>query len=338
MTHLSGHTGLFFVALVILAYVALALAPFRWAPPHRLPNAAMVDGDGLRFPAPGLLRTREAPAWLAQARDLGSVRLQFRLRGYSPEQGGPARIFTVSRDVHLANLILGQEGPDLVLRLRRPSSTPAGKPPYTIPGVFRDSGWHEVDIAIKPGSLRVEVDGRVALATELPERPLAGWDRRYLVALGNEVNGLHPWRGEVARAVVELGRERLDYASLEHLELPGQFWVFANRLTKLSRDDLDPPAIADWIANFVSFIPLGFFLGALGGKHGSWRRAFAICALASLLVEIAQFFFSRHPSVPDLILNTIGGATGAGIARWLVGRAFADVAGAPDPFSGDLPR
>ena len=321
LKHLSGRLGLLLVSLVLLTYLALALAPFRWVPPRRSANAAVIGTAGLTFSAPGLARTRAAPAWLEQAAEHGRLHLELRLRTYDPERRRLGRIFTVSRDYHFRNLTLDQDGPDLVLRLRRPGSTPNGKPLYRLAGVLGDTGWHEVEGVITPGRLRVALDGRVALTTTLPERPLVDWDRRYLVALGNELNGNLPWQGEVARAVVEVGGERVDYASPGILELPEQFWAFGNRPTWLFEDYVYPHSIEDWITNFASFIPLGFLLAALGGRRGSWRRALVVCAVASLVVELAQGFFSRHPATMDWVLNTLGGGAGAVMAQWLVNRA-----------------
>jgi hypothetical protein len=308
------------VALVLLTYGALALAPFRWAPPRRHHNAASADAGGVRFPAAGLAHSRRPPAWLERAARLGTVRLDLRVRTYALRQRGPARIFTISRDLHLANLMLGQHGSDLVLRLRRPGGTPGGKPAYTVPGVFRDTDWHDVQIAIAPGSLRITVDGRRALEAPLPEDPLVGWNPDYLVALGSELNGLRRWRGEAARAAVTVDGERVDYARAGALDLPETFWSYANPPRWFLPDEVHDHTFTDWGANFASFAVLGFLLAALGGARGSWRRALAICALVSLGVEISQGFFSRHPDAIDWALNTLGGGAGAVIARRLVGR------------------
>lgn len=320
LRYLSGRLGLVLVALVLSAYLALALAPFRWVPPRHTLNAAAAGAGGLTFSAPGLARTRDAPGWLEQASDLGTLRLDLRLRTYAPAPRRPGRIFTVSRDYHFRNLTLDQMGSDLVLRLRRPGGTPNGKPAYRLAGVLGDTNWHDIEVAIAPASLRVTVDGTLALARTLPERPLVGWDRRYLVAIGNELHGNLPWRGQVARAVVEVGPERIDYATAGLLELPERFWAFANRPTWLFEDFAFPESLDDWVANFIAFVPLGFLLAALGGKRDSWRRALVLCAVASLVVEVAQAFFSRHPSTMDWVLNSLGGGVGAAMACWLVGR------------------
>jgi hypothetical protein len=338
LTYLSGRPGLVLVGVVFLAYGALALAPFHWVPPRRVDNAATIAAEGIRFRGAGLAHTREAPGWLERAATLGGLRLSLRIRTYSLEQNGPARIFTVSRDLHVANIMVGQHGPDLVLRLRHSGTSPAGKPQYSVRGAFRDTDWHDVEVVIAPGNLRVVVDGRLRLDTPLPERALTGWHRGHLVALGNELNGLRPWLGEVTRAVVDVDGERIDYARPGALTLPDTFWMFANRPKWLLPDEVDHDSYKDWGANLASFVLLGFLLGALGGTQGSWRRALAVCALASLSIEVAQGFFSRHPDSTDWVLNTLGGGAGAGVARWLVGHGLGGAEDASGAFSSGCSR
>jgi VanZ family protein len=298
-------------------------------PPRRTQNAAVAHAGGLAFPEPGLARTRAAPDWLHRAMQLGAVRVELRLRTYSPEQHDAARIFTVSRDYHFRNLTVDQEGPDLLLRLRRPGSTQNGKPSYRIAGTLADTGWRNVAIAITPGRLEVMVDGRLALSDALTQRPLADWDRRYRVALGNEHNGNRPWRGEIAAAVVTVGAERIDYARPGLLELPERYWAIGNKPVWLVEDYVYPDSIRDWLANFVAFVPLGFLLATLRGRRPSWWRALVVCALLSLVVEVAQGFFSRHPSTLDWVLNTLGGGAGAAMAQWLNHRASRRRRGVP---------
>jgi hypothetical protein len=318
LEHLRGPLGWALVAFLVAAYLGLALAPFRWVPPRRTVNGAAADAGGLRFAGPGLASTPEPPAWLSQAAESGTLRLDLRLRTYAPDRREPGRIFTVSRDYHSRNLTLDQQGADLVLRLRRPGATLNGKPSYRLPAVLADTDWHEIQVAVAPGQLQVTVDGRVVLTRPLAQRPLLDWDRGHRVALGNEHHGYLPWRGEVARAVVEAGPARIDYASPNTVELPTHFWQFGNRPTWLLEGYVYPESVEDWVANFIAFVPLGFLLTALGRRPGAWRRALWLCAVASLVVEIAQGFFARHPATMDWVLNTLGAAGGAAAAVWLV--------------------
>lgn len=74
--------------------------------------------------------------------------------------------------------------------------------------------------------------------------------------------------------------------------------------------------------NFLGFIPLGFFLGALRsdfGRAGARRNlllCIGLCFMLSLGIELAQAWIpSRSSQMLDLGLNTLGGACGVTLQR-----------------------
>jgi glycopeptide antibiotics resistance protein len=72
-----------------------------------------------------------------------------------------------------------------------------------------------------------------------------------------------------------------------------------------------------FFGNILCFIPFGFFLPCLSDlsvkKMSFWKTAL-YTFLFSLLIETAQFIFGvGYTETDDLILNTFGGAVGAGI-------------------------
>ena len=74
-------------------------------------------------------------------------------------QTGPARIISLSRDVHHSNLILGQEDKDLVFRLRTPlTGDSASEPELVIPNVFDDTNLHHILITFDGCKLDFYVD------------------------------------------------------------------------------------------------------------------------------------------------------------------------------------
>ena len=80
-------------------------------------------------------------------------------------------------------------------------------------------------------------------------------------------------------------------------------------------------ALREWLAhpfnffgNVLLFLPIGFFEVLLHPERSrKWQVVFsaATAACISLFVEFAQLFNYRVPDVDDIILNTIGGTTGA---------------------------
>jgi glycopeptide antibiotics resistance protein len=75
------------------------------------------------------------------------------------EQTGPARIISYSKDPLHSNFILGQEGQDLVFRLRTPLTGKNGdQPELVIPGVFSDILPHRLVITYAGSIVKIYVD------------------------------------------------------------------------------------------------------------------------------------------------------------------------------------
>lgn len=84
----------------------------------------------------------------------------------------------------------------------------------------------------------------------------------------------------------------------------------------------DRPYWKDMGLNFLGFIPLGFFLGALrsdferAGARRNLLLCIGLCFMLSLGIELAQAWIpSRSSQMLDLGLNTLGGASGAALQR-----------------------
>ena len=96
-------------------------------------------------------------------------------------------------------------------------------------------------------------------------------------------------------------------------------------LASLGRDSM----LSDVFFNFAGFIPLGLLLfmnasGPLRGLRGVFA-ALGACFLFSLSIEISQIWIpGRDSSLLDLILNTLGGMTGALIGFFRFRRARHD--------------
>lgn len=91
---------------------------------------------------------------------------------------------------------------------------------------------------------------------------------------------------------------------------------------------LDSIARKEVISNFTVFVPFGFFLSEYldaAKRRGVWRRLFCsalVAFLLSLLIEFLQIFLHvGFFDVTDLVMNTVGGITGACLAS-LIRLAF----------------
>jgi hypothetical protein len=308
-------------ATALLAYAAVLLWPFDWKPPEYVENKVEpLPEGGIRFAEPGIMRTYAPPEWVAAAMRTKELQVQLELRPLALEQTGPARIMTLSLDTSHRDLTIGQQGSDLILRLRTPASDLNGTvddaPVARIPNVFRSTRWLTVGLRVEPGQLELSVDGRVAARQRLPADPFENWEPSYSFALGNELTYDRPWLGEIRRAVVRAGDTKVEYARSPELETPENFWLLRSTPRLIPFQQINP---RDMIANVFLFIPLGVLFGTWLGRRAGRRawRAIVLLAAISVSFETLQLFIPvRSPSIDDVIANTLGGALGVLLGRW----------------------
>jgi VanZ family protein len=305
-----------------LLYAAGLLWPYDWAPPKQLTNGARPLADGrIEFVSPGLARTELPPAWLADAIRSNRLELSLTLRSAAPNQYGPARILTISPNPHRRDLMLGQEGSDLVLRLRTPGTssngTIDGKPVALVANVFKEPGWIRVGLLIKPGELQIAVDDGIRVREVLSQAPLQDWDASFPMALGNELSGNRPWLGSIGRVIVRTGDITVDYTDPSALDRPATYWSVSN-YPKL--EPFRDSSRVDLVVNAFLYLPLGVLFGLCWLASG-WRGAISAASLIAALsgtLEVAQLFISiRNPSIDDFVLNALGGTLGVLLGRWI---------------------
>ena len=116
---LLPHVAWLSLVAALVVYATGLLWPFDFRVPARVANRAIwTQATTLRFEGPGLALSPTPPIWQKTSRDRGFLHVSLRARSLSPRQNGPARLFTLARDTHVQNLVIGQAGDDLVLRLR----------------------------------------------------------------------------------------------------------------------------------------------------------------------------------------------------------------------------
>lgn len=301
------------IAALLVVYLVAALYPFRWDPPV---NAAQWRPEGgLSFPQAGLARTDEPPDWVPAAMRSHELTILLRVRPASAEQRGPARIMTLSRNQKKRNFSVAQSDDSLSLRLRTPATSLNGQPDVRVPDVFFAGKWVDLGLFIRPGALRIEINGDERLREGLPEMPLANWNPQYSLALGNELTAGRPWLGVIERATIRTGRQTASYVSPDVLTMPWMFWPVEPAPVLVPFASL---ALRDTVVNILGFIPLGYLLSS-GGAAREWRlpwRAILVIAGVSAALEVLQLCFVwRTTSINDLICNTLGGALGLALGR-----------------------
>ncbi len=325
---------------ILAAYPIASLSPFHplhWGFPEQVANGAELPAQGgIRFPTPGIVRSVGPPGWVSAAMRSQRLELMLRVRPFSSDQTGPVRIFTLSADPRFRNLTIGQEGEDLIFRLRTPGTNLNGTygydhPVAELPGIFRMPGaWVDIHVAIEPGRLQISAGApasgnRVGLETALAAAPLRDWDPSYRMALGGELTNERSWLGEIQQALVRTEGHAVDYAAPAArgtLEAsPARFWYARQYFTVVPFRDFEPE---DAFVNVAGYVPLGLLFGTWawlrGAARSSWRRTLALVLLVAAVSaahEVLQFMIpARHPSTTDLALNTLGGGIGLLLVEW----------------------
>jgi hypothetical protein len=296
------------LALVVVVHVVVAFAPFRFDPPRSLTNGASLEDGVLAVTGPAEAHTTEPPSWLREIRDGDDLSVTLDVRAADALQDGPARILTVEADYVNADLVIGQDGEDLVVRVRRPGSQASGDPPIIVRDVFNAPGWHRIDVATGSDDLTITVDDRDPVVVEIGADGLRQWDTGYDLSLGDSILGNRTWEGEMREVQAGTGGGTVDYLSPGAVEIPDDVWYSPSRLDDVvGADDGVPIAFV----HFLSFVPVGALVAALCRRRRIlagvlWSTAFALFLQAGKVL-----FDTRHPALVDFAVEVAGGAVGA---------------------------
>jgi hypothetical protein len=254
-------------------------------------------------------RTPGTPAWLEVARTSGVIQIQLHVE---PQAQQRAAIMALASDYWDTDFSIEQNHSDLLVWLRRPGSDANGGPPWDIGGVFQPQRWTSVNMMVRHGDVRVEVDGRTRLAHQLPTDFLRVWGHGQ-IALGDEVHGGGPWRGQISLAQVRAPGHTVDYVRPGELSIPASYLYLPDHIEPF------PPGQVDWLTGFLdllSFIPLGFLL--VLARRPPMRPVPAGLLVAAFAVGLAAgkfLFHGRHTGVLNIVLELIGGLLGVLLAR-----------------------
>jgi hypothetical protein len=304
-----------FVAGVLLL-LAISWWPFRLDVPRLRETGVETGSDGsLRFVDEAFASTTGPPGWLASALDDGHLEVALRVRSDDRDQTGPARVLALSaapqgasRDLLEQNLVIGQEGPDLIVRVVRPGADGQGTPPLIAAGVFAEPAWREVELVLDD-AVTLTVDGRVRAR----EAPTAGWaelwNDRHELSLGNTSSGERPWAGTLARATVVTGGEVVDVLTSPELDVQQPARRLPDRLTdEVSR----PPAQRALIGGL--HLLLGMALGAAlvaGWPDRAVRSHLRLLVGLAVVANVGKVVVAgRHPSFATALLQAGGAGLG----------------------------
>jgi VanZ family protein len=305
---------------------ALALRPFTfdWSCLVCRNGATTSEVAGqLAFPKEGIARTAVPASFIEGLRAAEGFEIEARFTPYNASQSGPARILSYSAGPRRWNLMLGQRGPDLILRIRtNKAAAPGGMVQMVVPDVLVESRMIHVRATHDAGGTAIAVDGVEKLRVDGPRMDLAAWNSDFPLLIGNEATGNRAWLGSVARIAIRAGPGGPLLADFDftgapppaapalgasNIYLPSAFLGFGLRDETFGTQSL--------LLHVAMLLPVGFLFPMLlsAERSGGSRLALTMLVvfLFALAVEIAQHFTTnRTTSVLDLVAGLVGGLFG----------------------------
>jgi hypothetical protein len=299
----------------VLIYWYFGFNPFQLQKPFEIKTNAVSYSttDGIQSNGFGIGYTHNPPEWLESAISKTKLDIKLEFQAAKIKQFGPARILTLSKGQNTRNLTIGQDGTDIVLRIRSPLSSLNGYPPYRFKNALKSKDWNQLHISITPGKLSIIFNNVEQKYSFIPRHFISQWSPDYQLAVGNEFIDNRPWLGKIRHIVIKSEDKKIDYLKKGSLYFPKNIVLVnaAINLIPFSEGILNVRSILDWFVNLLGFIPFGFLLIINLNKRLTVLKAMALCALLSLSIETGQLFLTeRVTEIEDLILNSAGGLLG----------------------------
>ena len=125
----------------------------------------------------------------------GEITIEAWLSPATPDQAGPARIVTLSKNGSERNVTLGQDGAKFDVRLRTTKTGRNGTPSLSAPkDSLKTERTHVVYTRNRAGTARLYLDGEQVSEKEV-KGSLSNWASGNRLALGNEHSNDRPWLG-----------------------------------------------------------------------------------------------------------------------------------------------
>jgi hypothetical protein len=160
------------------------------------------SGQRVHLADDGWLDGSAAPALSRLLAASGDLSIELALKPANLTQEGPARIFCIGLTQRAADLMIGQSGSRLEVRVRTAATNPDGTRPHLASedGLL-DGRWQHLVFVRRGSHHRLFVDGVLRAEAEVPG-DLAAWDPNYPLCVGNDHRGGFPWSGSIDRLVL----------------------------------------------------------------------------------------------------------------------------------------
>lgn len=193
--------------LYLAVIISVLLYPFEFSLPPACPENSVEwrpDAAGVQFGRSGMLHSAAPPVSLYRRLLSGKgLTIEVWLSSATANQGGPARIVSYSLNPGERNFTLGQQGNDLIMRLRTTRTNDNGmRPSLKVTNLFVPETMQHIVVTYDFVEQRVYIDGRLRVAAAIPQGTFETWDPSYFLVFGNEFSGNRPWSGTIAYAAV----------------------------------------------------------------------------------------------------------------------------------------
>jgi VanZ family protein len=315
----DDHSNQFLTKLEIsyfISLIILLLWPFDFF--NENPTHWLSKENGIAFNGSGMVATLSPiPEFCEKLKTGKGLTIEVWLSTANTTQSGPARIISYSLNTVLRNFTLGQQGKDLVIRLRTSKTDLNGmNPDLTVENVFNSSEPIQLVISYDFVYQTVFVNGLKRIQSETPGGNFSNWDPNCYLAFGNEITWDRPWQGKLFQVNI-YNRPQSDFEVIEKYKKgwksaggliagflfdEGQGKSIRNNVLVESFKNLYMPRylyniaspvhylewpensifhrslLLDAVLNFFGFIPLGLFL------HNRLRNRYGLTWQMSVLV------------------------------------------------------
>jgi len=301
-----------FLVVWLAAQVGIAWAPFRLDGVRSVRNGASLSSDGVITFSGSHERAVAGPPvpWNAAT----SITVDLDVRTAREHQEGPARILTIAGDHRSSNLVIGQDGDDLIFRVRHGHGDQIERADLRDPDLLADPSWHQVRVVVDD-HLQVTVNGHVIESRQLSTAALGVWEPSYRISLGDEVSGARAWSGQIRTAQLSVDGRTHNLLAPGFLDIPDRFLYIPPRL----RDALsapNPSALGQGVLHLLAWVPAGMIVAIRWPRPSPWPRLTAQAGCVAILLQAGKIAIEgRHPS-PIVTLMQVSGAL---LGVWLVG-------------------
>ncbi len=130
-----------------------------------------------------------------------AVSVEVEIQTDSNSQSGPARIVAFGQSATDVNFFLGQDGQNLVVRIRTTDTGSNASPDIVATNVLDENSRQHVVVAYDGAEVRIYIDGTLAHSEE-HTGGLTSWDDTGLIAVANDPTTAKPWLGKLYKVVV----------------------------------------------------------------------------------------------------------------------------------------